>query len=443
MPPHPPLKTFIIYAREDKHLRDEFLKHARVLEDEGLIRVWTDLEIPPGADWNDTIRRQLEQTALFLAFVSVDFYHSTYIQQTELPFANERRLAGQADLIPVLLDDCPWERYRIIRDLQVLPADGKPVTDTEHWKSRNKAWTIVVNKVAEHAEKLLAAAAPKAPKVKAPSPKAEARKPDEDTEQKRRAKAAAEAERQRAALALEALRANDPFHDLMVPIKGGTFNMGDTFGDGDSRELPVHPVTVPDFLLCKYPVTQAQWRRVMGTDPSKFKGDNLPVEQVSWDDAQAFIQKLNERTGLKYRLPTEAEWEYAAREAGKKVRFGNGKDIADPEEINFDGSAAYKQSYSKTGKCRQQTTPVGQFPPNALGLCDMSGNVWEWCEDRWHPDYLDAPDDGSAWISGAENARVCRGGSWFDDPRLARAAARYGAEPSLRYLILGFRPARD
>lgn len=440
MPQHPPLKTFIIYAREDKHLRDEFLKHARVLEDEGLIRVWTDLEIPPGAEWNHAIRRQLEQTALFLAFVSVDFYNSAYIQQTELPFANERRLAGQADLIPVLLDDCPWERYRIIRDLQVLPADGKPVTDLEHWKSRNKAWRIVVDKVAEHAERLAAQAAPEAPKAKAASPKTEAHKP-EDNEQKRRADAAAEAERQRAALALEALRANDPFHDLMVPIKGGTFLMGDTFGDGGPEELPVHPVTVPDFLLCKYPVTQAQWLRVMGTDPSHFKGDNLPVEKVSWDDVQAFIKKLNQLTGLKYRLPTEAEWEYAAREGGKKVRFGNGKDIADPEKINLNGTSKYRKPYLKTGKYRQQTTPVGQFPPNSLGLYDMSGNVEEWCEDMWHPDYWGAPDDGSAWVKG-DGLRLARGGHWASFSQLCRVSYRHVRSPSERNSGSGFRLAR-
>lgn len=248
----------------------------------------------------------------------------------------------------------------------------------------------------------------------------------------------------------EAERA-DPFQDLMIPIKGGTFVMGDTFGDGGSWEKPVHKVTVPDFHLCKYPVTQRQWKAIMGDDPSHFKGDDLPVENVSWDNVQKFIQKLNEQTGKNYRLPTEAEWEYAAREGGKKVRFGNGKDIADPKEINFNGTKDYKKPYSVEGEYRGKTTPafvptagkpVSQFKPNALGLHDMSGNVWEWCQDVWHENYNGAPEDGSAWEKGDNSFRVLRGGSWSIDPEICRVANRRGNNPNYRNKVIGFRVVR-
>ena len=219
--------------------------------------------------------------------------------------------------------------------------------------------------------------------------------------------------------------------------------MGDTFGDGDASEKPIHKVTVPDFHLCKYPVTQAQWKKIMGDNPAHFKGDDLPVEQVSWDHAQAFLKKLNAKTGQEYRLPSEAEWEYAAREGGKKVRFGNGKDIADPKEMNFDGTKEYKEPYSAIGEYREKTTPVSQFKPNALGLHDMSGNVWEWCQDVWHEDYKGAPNDGTAWEQGGDSTRrVVRGGSWLNIPLDCRAAFRSRFDTDFRGIVSGFRLAR-
>jgi formylglycine-generating enzyme required for sulfatase activity len=129
--------------------------------------------------------------------------------------------------------------------------------------------------------------------------------------------------------------------------------MGDTFGEGDNDEKPVHKVCLDDYYLGKYEVTQGQWQRIMGNNPARFKnGDNYPVEQVCWNDVQKFIKQLNSQTDGKYRLPTEAEWEFACREGGKKIRFGNGKDIIDPNEANFNGSSRFKKSYSKSGAYR-------------------------------------------------------------------------------------------
>ncbi len=212
----------------------------------------------------------------------------------------------------------------------------------------------------------------------------------------------------------------------LVWVPPGSFEMGDVLGDRElDNKQPVHRVELDGFYLGKYAVTQDEWQRIMGSNPSDFqKGGRYPVEMVSWDDVQEFIQKLNRKSGRTYSLPSEAQWEYAAREGGRKVRFGHGKDSIDPSEANFDGSEEYKKSYSRTGVYREETVPVDSFSPNALGLYNMSGNVYEWCQDRWHDDYEDAPDDGSAWESGDSSDRVIRGGCWFSLPEGVRAADR-------------------
>ncbi len=211
-----------------------------------------------------------------------------------------------------------------------------------------------------------------------------------------------------------------------VWVPPGSFDMGDVLGDEEySSERPVHRVRLQGFYLGKYAVTQGEWQKIMGNNLSRFqKGDRYPVENVSWNDVQEFIQKLNRKSGKAYSLPSEAQWEYAAREGGKKVRFGNGKDVIDPDEANFNCKESYKKRYSRTGVYRGETVPVDCFSPNGLGLYNMSGNVWEWCQDRWHDNYDGAPTDGSAWESGYDLYHVVRGGSWFDDPDGLCAAYR-------------------
>ena len=467
MPPHPPLKTFIIYARLDEAHKQQLVLHLRPLINSRLLSVWHDGNILPGEDWEKAIKQELQRSDLVLVLVSANSLNSHFIQTEELRTALDRLRDGLTRVVPIIVSPCVWKFDPALAGLQALPRyenqGPKPVTDRV-WQSADEAWSNAVEYIGEMVLEINAKrggateSQEKKPVTQPPQPAKAATDPaDDSAAEAQRAKVAAqraeeaaqrakaEAERQRAALALEALRANDPFHDLMVPIKGGTFNMGDTFGDGDPEELPVHPVTVPDFLLCKYPVTQAQWRRVMGTNPSKFKGDNLPVENVSWDDAQAFIQKLNQLTGLKYRLPTEAEWEYAAREGGKKVRFGNGKDIADPVSMNFYSldELGYKKPYSKAGNYRGQTTPVGQFSPNALGLYDMAGNCGEWCEDTWHSNYFSAPNDASAWKDkGDDSYGVTRGGGWAWQPSNNRATSRIKRTYTAREGWLSLRLAR-
>lgn len=224
----------------------------------------------------------------------------------------------------------------------------------------------------------------------------------------------------------------------MVLIPAGTFTMGspDAEAERGSDEGPQHRVSVGQFYMGKYEVTQAQWRAVMGTNPSRFKGDNLPVENVSWNEAVEFCRKLTQMSGREYRLPTEAEWEYAAR-AGTTTPFAFGSSLSS-EQANFDGN--YPYGGAAKGVYRQQTTAVGSFQPNGFGLYDMHGNVWEWCQDWYHENYNGAPSDGSAWESGGEQQyRVLRGGSWNDVGYFCRSAIRYGLAPGVHSGYFGFR----
>ena len=220
----------------------------------------------------------------------------------------------------------------------------------------------------------------------------------------------------------------------MVYIPGGSFQMGSS---EDSSEQPVHQVTVQPFYLGKYPITQAQWETVMVNNPSHFKGAKRPVEQVNWDDAVKFCQKLSEKTGKTYRLPAEAQWEYACR-ARTSTPFYFGETIT-PDLVNYNGD--YPYAGAPRGLDRQQTTDVWSFPPNGFGLYDTHGNVWEWCSDKWHGNYNGAPTDGSSWETGTHNNRVLRSGSWLNLAVNCRSADRYRYLAGNRHRFIGFRVA--
>ncbi|WP_339381453.1 bifunctional serine/threonine-protein kinase/formylglycine-generating enzyme family protein [Brasilonema bromeliae] len=225
----------------------------------------------------------------------------------------------------------------------------------------------------------------------------------------------------------------------MVQIPGGTFLMGSPPGEKqrESNEGPQHQVTVPGFFMGKYEVTQAQYQAIMGNNPSNFKGEKRPVEKVSWNDAVELCQRLSQKTGRTYRLPSEAEWEYAAR-AGTTTPFYFGETIT-TDLANYNGTKTYASE--PKGQYRRQTTNVGSFPPNAFGLYDMHGNVYEWCQDDWHDTYQSARTDGSAWLTqGSTNVlKLVRGGSWGLSLGLCRSAFRYRVYPGLRYYVIGFR----
>ena len=216
----------------------------------------------------------------------------------------------------------------------------------------------------------------------------------------------------------------------MVYVKGGTFTMGATAeqgSDAQSDEKPTHSVTVSDFYIGRYEVTQAQWKAVMGSNPSYFKGDNLPVEWVSWDDIQEFIKKLNAKTGKRFRLPTEAEWEYAARGGNKSkgYKYSGSNSV-------YDVAWYYSNSDNKTH-------PVGQKRPNELGIYDMSGNVFEWCQD-WDGNYSSSSQTNPSGPSSG-TFRVLRGGCWVDYSSYSRVSYRLSLTPGSRKNGSGFRLA--
>lgn len=219
-----------------------------------------------------------------------------------------------------------------------------------------------------------------------------------------------------------------------ILIKEGEFMMGSPLNEKGryDNESPVHNVKIEkSFYMSKYPVTQRQWMAVMSDNPSSYKGDERPVESVSWKDVQEFIKKLNEKEDMdKYLLPSEAEWEYACR-AGTTTRYSFGDDESKLNEYGW---------YDKNSG--SETHPVGQKNPNPWNLYDMHGNVFEWVQDRWHDNYEGAPSDGSVWEDGSRSIRVIRGGCWFRNARFCRSADRDGNNSDNRISFVGFRLMR-
>ena len=196
------------------------------------------------------------------------------------------------------------------------------------------------------------------------------------------------------------------------------------------EESPRHDVSIPAFALGTHEVTQREWQAVMGYNPSVQQGDNLPVDSISWEEAKAYIDKLRQLSGKDYRLPTEAEWEYAAR-AGSDATFPAGVDLSSLDEFAWHRNNANERSH-----------PVGTRKPNAFGLYDMLGNVWERTEDCWIPHYEEAPANGTARLDGDCDFRVVRGGSWVNWPRFLRPAYRFRYNTTSRYEFVGLRVAR-
>jgi formylglycine-generating enzyme required for sulfatase activity len=223
----------------------------------------------------------------------------------------------------------------------------------------------------------------------------------------------------------------------LVLIPGGEFMMGDDTHHPD--EQPIRQVTLAPFYMGKYAITQAQYQQVMGEDLGSGSGADDPVEKINWDDAIAFCTKLSQKTGKQYSLPSEAQWEYACR-AQTTSNFHFGETIT-PDLVNYNGD--YPYNGASVGQNRDRSTPVGTFPANAFGLYDMHGNVWEWCLDRYQPNYLTAPIDGSAVVDipelGGNSKRVMRGGAWDYVAKGCRSAVRCSLDSSLRMNGCGFR----
>jgi formylglycine-generating enzyme required for sulfatase activity len=257
--------------------------------------------------------------------------------------------------------------------------------------------------------------------------------------------------RKKARYFIETLPNNIPLE--MVEIPAGSFVMGAPESEKESRdnERPQRDVSVPTFCMGKYPITQAQWGVVatlpqinqeLNPDPSNFKGDQCPVEQVSWLDAMEFCRRLSKHTRREYRLPSEAEWEYACR-AGTTTPFHFGETIT-TDYVNYDGGYPYGDA--PKGEDRNDTTDVGSFKAaNTFGLYDMHGNVWEWCADDWHDSYEGAPKDAQIWIKDIKNyedpesVKLLRGGSWFYIAGNCRSACRLNDNARNQDYDIGFR----
>ena len=229
--------------------------------------------------------------------------------------------------------------------------------------------------------------------------------------------------------------------------------MGDLSGDGYDDERPAHSVTVPAFRIGKYEVTFTQWDACVANggcggyrpDDKGWGRGNRPVMNVTWDDVQGFINWLNDKTGGRFRLPTETEWEYAVR-AGSTTKYHFGS--SESQLCRYANHADDSTDYSNRNKAcsdgiGKRTAVVGRYQPNSYGLHDMHGNVWEWVEDCWNDSYVGAPNDGRVWTSGDCDQRVSRGGSWLNTPRDVRSTVRLGDSRSNRANGQGFRLARD
>ncbi len=392
-----PLKTFIIYARKDESFKDDLLLHLKgTLIETGHLEVWQDGAILPGEEWEKAIEKQLDAADLFLILLSIHSLTSEFIRKKELVRALEKK----SRIVPIHVRSCFWQKNPVFAGLQGLPKNMKPVAS---FADQDEAWTEIMEKLHEMVEAIRA--------EKKPAPAASPAKPTQPQ------------------TAARPKPAPPPGLPDMIPVKGGAFTMGSPKNEKDrSYDETEHQVTLSDFLIGKYPVTQRLWKEIMGNNPSQFKGDDLPVETVSWGDVQEFLKKLNARyPGHRYRLPTEAEWEYAAR-------GGNlSKGFIYAGSNNIDEVAWY------TGNSGSKTHPVGQKKANELELYDMSGNVWEWCAD-WYGDYPSQPQtDPAGPDSGAR--RVRRGGSWHFDPQFCRVAYRSHWLPGERNSNLGFRLA--
>jgi formylglycine-generating enzyme required for sulfatase activity len=222
----------------------------------------------------------------------------------------------------------------------------------------------------------------------------------------------------------------------MLIVPAGIFQMGSARHQGHADEEPQHLVTIKSFMMSKYLITQGQWKAIMRRlPPCRFKGDPLPVERVSWRDARLFCDGLAKKTGRDYHLPGETQWEYACR-AGTTTPFSFGETLT-VDVANFNGEHTFRDE--PRGFYFHSTSAGGKFPPNAFGLHDMHGNLWEWCADSWLDDYSSSPRDGSSYQNKGSRYRVARGGSWHEPPALCRSASRLQVLETDADEFMGFR----
>jgi formylglycine-generating enzyme required for sulfatase activity len=396
--------VFLSYSSKDK-----IIVHALAerLKQNGL-RVWLDKwEIKPGNLIPLKIQEGLEKSHTLLMCMSPAYFESEWGRMEHLTILFRNPTNTQRRLIPLLITDC-------------TPPDTIAQFAYIDWRTRSdEACGDILDSCSENNSEFSLTNL-----VKQKHREEERRREEKEILKKVKLKSEE--------IPKTFISPSNGMEFVLIPA--GKFMMGSPSGEKGryDYEGPAHEVTIKNsFYIGKYPVTQKQWEKVMGSNPSNFKGKDRPVESVSWNDVQEFIKKLNEKESPgKYRLPSESEWEYVCR-AGITTRYAFGDD-----ESKLGDHAWYDTNSGF------QTHPVGQKKPNSWGLYDMHGNIWELCQDKWHPDYDGAPPDGSAWEGGSSSIRVFRGGSWLNLAGVCRSAYRNRSGPGNRYDYLGFRVLR-
>ena len=493
-PPPERDQLFISYSHVDRGWVERLQTMIRPLVRSHGLRLWDDSQIQPGDKWREEIETALAAAKVALLLVSSDFLASEFVANSELPqlleAAEEEGLRILwVPLRPSLVRRTPIDAYQALLD------PGRPLARMDPVEQEE-----ALVEIALAIEKALAARHDSPPGAGAKTQGDSAGRPRQAAAPRSRSSVLPDADRQAVAAdrsgaaqpetaqpeAAEPAASTVPLQrfatstcllrqeggrwsmerrplqvegyreDLsegvaltMVKIPAGSFLMGSPEDEPERLECegPQHDVTLGSFFMAQTPITQAQWRAVAGwqkverdlkPDPSIFKGANLPVEQVSWFDALEFCRRLSQRTGQRYGLSSEAQWEYACR-AGSTTPFHFGATLT-PELANYDGIHVYGNG--PKGTYREQTIEVASFPANGWGLHDMHGNVSEWCEDHWDDSYIFAPCDNQPWLipaAAADEPRLLRGGSWGYFPGDCRSASRCLGQPVDAYSDVGFR----
>ena len=460
-------QLFISYSHVDRGWVERLQTMIRPLVRSEALRLWDDSQIPAGAKWKVEIEKALASAKVALLLVSDDFLASEFVTNQELPpllrAAEEEGLC----ILWVCLGPCFYEATPIHEYQAVLPP-GEPLEALSPVQQK-AALKIIAGAIRDALSFEVAPAqdptqaqdpAQTQPRpVPAPAPSSPAAPTTKDSSRLQRFATSTCLLRQEAgrwSMERRPLQVEGYREELgggvaltMVKIPAGSLLMGSPKDESERLEPegPQHEVTLGSFFMAQTPITQAQWRAVAGwqklerdlkPDFSRFKGANRPVEQVSWFDALEFCRRLSQRTGQRYGLPSEAQWEYACR-AGSTTPFHFGATLT-PELANYDGNYVYGNC--PMGIYREQTIDVASFPANGWGLHDMHGNVWEWCQDHWHDSYNFAPGDDQPWLipaAAADEPRLLRGGSWYSLPRGCRSAYRFHNQPVDAYFGVGFR----
>jgi formylglycine-generating enzyme required for sulfatase activity len=494
-------QLFISYSHVDREWVERLQKMIRPLVRSHGLRLWDDSQIQPGDKWREEIETALAAAKVALLLVSMDFLASEFVTNSELPqlltAAEEDGLRILwVPLRPSLVRRTPISAYQALGD------PGRPLArmDPVEQEEALVEIALAIEKAlaarqdsppgagaktrGDSAGRPRQAAAPRSGSSVLPSSdrqavaaarsgaaqpemaQPEAAEPPPATILLQRFPTSTcllrqeggrwSMERRPWSMERRPLQVEGYREDLgggvaltMVKIPAGSFLMGSPKDEPERSEFegPQHEVTLGSFFMGQTSITQAQWRAVaswqklerdLEPDPSTFKGANRPVEQVSWFDALEFCRRLSKRTGQRYGLPSEAQWEYACR-AGSTTPFHCGATLT-PELANYNGNHVYGNG--PKGTYREQTTEVASFPANGWGLHDMHGNVGEWCQDHWHESYNFAPDDDQPWLipaAAADEPRLLRGGSWSSIPRFCRSACRARGRPGNAGGNVGFR----